>query len=122
MYYNMLILLFIGIFLSSYSGFMGQIFKNYSYWKILIISCIIAAVSQYFCFITLLFLGKSENVIRLACIMLVYSALSSIIISHYILKQTVHIGSYITLFGIVSILLIHNIVTKNYYDKLKEFV
>jgi hypothetical protein len=118
----MLILFFIGIFLGCYANFMGQIFKNDSYWNILIISCIVAVVSQCLCFISIFFLGKSENAIRLSCIMLLYIALSGIIISHYILKQTVHIGSYITLFGIVSILIIHNIVTKNYYDKLKEFV
>jgi hypothetical protein len=118
----MLILFFIGIFLGSYADFMGQIFKNDSYWNILIISCIVAVVSQCLCFISIFFLGKSENAIRLSCIMLLYIALSGIIINHYILKQTVHIGSYITLFGIVSILIIHNIVTKNYYDKLKEFV
>lgn len=122
MFVIIMILLFIAQFLSAGSNYINRFFPTYSFLKIFAISSLAAVLSNCISFPTLFYLGKSENVIILACLMLIGTSLSAIIVSHFILQETVHIGSYITLFGIVSILFIHNIVTKNYYDKLKELV
>ena len=122
MFIVIFILLFLGQLLCACSNFTNRIFKTNSFWTILIISCIISVISTFISFPTIVFLGKSENVIILSCILLVGTALSAIILNYYVLKEPVHIGSIITLLAIVLILIIHQILTKNFYDEVKKVI
>jgi len=122
MFIVIFILLFLGQLLSACSNFTNRIFKTNSFWTILIISCIISVISTFISFPTIVFLGKSENVIILSCILLVGTALSAIILNYYVLKEPVHIGSIITLIAIVLILFIHQILTKNFYAQVKKVI
>ena len=115
-------LLLLGQILATCSNFTNRIFKTDSFWKIFIISCIVSVLSNFISFPTIVFLGKTQNVIILSCMLLVGTALSTVILNYFVFKEPIHFGSIITLFLIVIILFIHQILTKNFYDEVKKVI
>jgi uncharacterized protein YutE (UPF0331/DUF86 family) len=54
------------------------------------------------------FLGKNVNVMLLQCILIVSSVIAVSIANHIIMREKVDMGTYITLFSIVLILIVHD--------------
>jgi hypothetical protein len=105
-----IILLTISQLFSACANYTGRIFKsqNYGFNGLLCISIIAAILSNIVTFCTMYFLGKNVNVLLLQCILIVSSVIAVSIANHIIMKEKVDLGTYITLFSIVFILIVHD--------------
>jgi hypothetical protein len=121
-YIYIIILLLVAQILSGVSNYIGRISKSDKFINLLIIACIASVVSTLVSFPTIHFLGKSHNVIIIQCMLIVGSVCSVTIINALLIKEPVHISSYITLGLIVIILIAHHILTKDFYSKTKKIV
>ena len=105
-----IILLIISQLFSACANYTGRIFKsqNYGFKGLLCISIVAAILSNMVTFCTMYFLGKNVNVLLLQCILVVSSVIAVGLANHVILKEHVDMGTYITLFSIVVILIVHD--------------
>ena len=117
-----IILLLFAQVLSGFSNYIGRISKSDNFTTLLIIACVASVVSTLVSFPTIHFLGKSRNVIILQCMLIVGSVFSVTVINSFLIKEQVHIGSYITLGAIVLILIAHHVLTKDFYSKTKKMI
>jgi hypothetical protein len=116
-YVYILILLLFAQVLSGFSNYIGRISKSDNFTTLLIIACIASVVSTLVSFPTIHFLGKQRNVIIIQCMLIVGSVFSVTVINYFLIKEPIHIASYLTLGGIVLILIAHHIYTKEFYSK-----
>lgn len=121
-YIYIIILLLFAQVLSGVSNYIGRISKSDNFTTLLIIACVASVVSTLVSFPTIHFLGKSRNVIILQCMLIVGSVFSVTVINSFLIKEPVHIGSYITLAAIVLILIAHHILTRDFYSKTKKMI
>jgi hypothetical protein len=105
---------------SGLSCYINRIYKSENFTHLLILSCILAVISTIISFSTMYFLGKYQNVIILQCMLIISGVISIIFINAFIIKERVYIGSYITLGAVVVILIIHHIMTRDFYYKSKK--
>ncbi len=114
-----IILFFISELLRICSNFTGRLFENKSnkFLYLIIVSSIVVICSNFISFSTIFFLGKHSNIIILQCLLILGSVISVIFMNKYIIKEPVHIGSYIALCLIGIILIIHHIITEAFYKK-----
>jgi hypothetical protein len=117
-----LTLLLIAELLNSYSNYVGRMLKGSPFLKLLAISCAASLASNLVSFPTIYYWGKTQNVIILQCMLIVCSVMSVVLINRYVIGETVHPASYITLFAIVVILLLHHLATSDFYSKAKKMV
>ena len=105
-----ILLLIVSQLFSACANYTGRIFKSqhYGFKGLLCISIIAAILSNIVTFCTMYFLGKSINVLLLQCILIVSSVIAVAFANHVILKEQVDMGTYITLFSIVFILIMHD--------------
>ena len=105
-----IILLIISQLFSACANYTGRIFKsqNYGFKGLLCISIVAAILSNIVTFCTMYFLGKNVNVLLLQCILIVSSVIAVSMANHIIMKEKVDMGTYITLFSIVFILIVHD--------------
>jgi hypothetical protein len=75
---------------------------------LLVISIIAAILSNIVTFCTMYFLGKNINVLLLQCILIVSSVIAVSMANHIVMKEKVDMGTYITLFSIMLILIVHD--------------
>ena len=112
MYLTLLIILFLIIsqLFSACANYTNRIFKsqNYGFKGLLVISIIAAILSNIVTFCTMYFLGKNINVLLLQCILIVSSVIAVALVNHVVLKEHVDMGTYMTLFSIVLILIVHD--------------
>jgi hypothetical protein len=112
MYLTLLIILFLIIsqLFSTCANYTNRIFKsrNYGFKGLLVISIIAAILSNIVTFCTMYFLGKNINVLLLQCILIVSSVIAVSMANHIVMKEKVDMGTYITLFSIVLILIVHD--------------
>jgi hypothetical protein len=122
----MLVLIFILLLVSSIIGltsnYPNRIFdvKEVSFLKLFIFSCIASILSNMISFPTIYFLGKSQNIVIIECALVICAVISVILINRYLVKEPIHTGSYITMFAIVIILIIHYILTQPFYSRNKR--
>jgi len=122
----MLVLIFILLLVSSIIGltsnYPNRIFdvKEVSFLKLFIFSCIASILSNMISFPTIYFLGKSQNIVIIECALIICAVISVILINRYLVKEPIHTGSYITMFAIVIILIIHYILTQPFYSRNKR--
>ena len=122
----MLVLIFILLLVSSIIGltsnYPNRIFdvKEVSFLKLFIFSCIASILSNMISFPTIYFLGKSQNIVIIECTLVICTVISVILINRYLVKEPIHTGSYITMFAIVIILIIHYILTQPFYSRNKR--
>jgi hypothetical protein len=122
----MLVLIFILLLISSIFGltsnYPNRIFdiKEVSFLKLFIFSCIASIVSNMISFPTIYFLGKSQNIVIIECTLVICAVIAVILINRYLVKEPIHTGSYITMFAIVTILIIHYILTEPFYSRNKR--
>jgi len=116
-YIYILILLLFAQVLSGFSNYIGRINKSDTFTFLLIVACLASLISTLVSFPTIYFLGKQRNVIILQCMLIVGSVFSVTVINYFLIKEPVHIGSYLTLAAIVLILIAHHIYTKEFYSK-----
>ena len=122
----MLVLIFILLLVSSIIGltsnYPNRIFdvKEVSFLKLFIFSCIASILSNMISFPTIYFLGKSQNIVIIECALVICAVISVILINRYLVKEPIHTGSYITMFAIVIILIIHYILTEPFYSRNKK--
>jgi hypothetical protein len=122
----MLVLIFILLLVSSIIGltsnYPNRIFdvKEVSFLKLFIFSCIASILSNMISFPTIYFLGKSQNIVIIECALVICAVISVILINRYLVKEPIHTGSYITMFAIVTILIIHYILTEPFYSRNKR--
>ena len=122
----MLVLIFILLLVSSIIGltsnYPNRIFdvKEVSFLKLFIFSCIASILSNMISFPTIYFLGKSQNIVIIECALVICAVISVILINRYLVKEPIHTGSYITMFAIVIILIIHYILTQPFYSSNKR--
>jgi hypothetical protein len=122
----MLVLIFILLLVSSIFGltsnYPNRIFdiKEVSFLKLFIFSCIASIVSNMISFPTIYFLGKSQNIVIIECTLVICAVIAVILINRYLVKEPIHTGSYITMFAIVTILIIHYILTEPFYSRNKR--
>ena len=122
MFYWIIILLLIAQLLSGCSNYINRIYKTNTFAWLLMIACIASVVSTLFSFSTMYFLGKTQNVIILQCMLIIGSVISVLSINTFLIKEPVHTGSYITLFAIVAILIFHHVATMNFYSKAQKAI
>ena len=105
-----ILLLIISQLFSAGANYTGRIFKsqNYGFKGLLCISIVAAILSNMVTFCTMYFLGKNVNVLLLQCILIVSSVIAVSMANHTIMKEKVDMGTYITLFSIVFILIVHD--------------
>ena len=122
----MLVLIFILLLISSIFGltsnYPNRIFdvKEMSFLKLFIFSCVASILSNVISFPTIYFLGKSQNIVIIECTLVICTVISVILINRYLVKEPIHTGSYITMFAIVIILIIHYILTQPFYSRNKR--
>ena len=122
----MLVLIFILLLVSSIIGltsnYPNRIFdvKEVPFLKLFIFSCIASILSNMISFPTIYFLGKSQNIVIIECALVICAVISVILINRYLVKEPIHTGSYITMFAIVIILIIHYILTQPFYSRNKR--
>ena len=122
----MLVLIFILLLISSIFGltsnYPNRIFdvKEMSFLKLFIFSCVASILSNVISFPTIYFLGKSQNIVIIECALVICAVISVILINRYLVKEPIHTGSYITMFAIVIILIIHYILTQPFYSRNKR--
>ena len=122
----MLVLIFILLLISSIFGltsnYPNRIFdvKEMSFLKLFIFSCVASILSNVISFPTIYFLGKSQNIVIIECALVICAVISVILINRYLVKEPIHTGSYITMFAIVIILIIHYILTDPFYSRNKK--
>lgn len=122
----MLVLIFILLLISSIFGltsnYPNRIFdvKEMSFLKLFIFSCVASILSNVISFPTIYFLGKSQNIVIIECTLVICAVISVILINRYLVKEPIHTGSYITMFAIVTILIIHYILTEPFYSRNKK--
>jgi hypothetical protein len=122
----MLVLIFILLLISSIFGltsnYPNRIFdvKEMSFLKLFIFSCVASILSNVISFPTIYFLGKSQNIVIIECTLVICTVISVILINRYLVKEPIHTGSYITMFAIVIILIIHYILTEPFYSRNKK--
>jgi hypothetical protein len=122
----MLVLIFILLLISSIFGltsnYPNRIFdvKEMSFLKLFIFSCVASILSNVISFPTIYFLGKSQNIVIIECTLVICTVISVILINRYLVKEPIHTGSYITMFAIVIILIIHYILTDPFYSRNKK--
>jgi hypothetical protein len=122
----MLVLIFILLLVSSIFGltsnYPNRIFdiKEVSFLKLFIFSCIASIISNMISFPTIYFLGKSQNIVIIECTLVICAVIAVILINRYLVKEPIHTGSYITMFAIVTILIIHYILTEPFYSRNKR--
>ena len=121
-YIYILCLLLFAQVLSGFSNYIGRINKSDTFTILLIVACVASLVSTLVSFPTIYFLGKQRNVIILQCMLIVGSVFSVTVINSFLIKEPVHIGSYITLGAIVLILIAHHVLTKDFYSKTKKMI
>jgi hypothetical protein len=119
-YVYILCLLLFAQVLSGFSNYIGRINKSDTFTILLIVACVASLVSTLVSFPTIYFLGKQRNVIILQCMLIVGSVFSVTVINYFLIKEPVHIGSYITLGAIVLILIAHHVLTREFYSKNKK--
>jgi uncharacterized membrane protein YfcA len=117
-----LTLLLISQLFNSYSNYVNHILKGIPFLKLLAISCAASLASNLVSFPTMYYLGKTQNVIILQCILIVCSVMSVVLINRYVIGEPVHPGSYLTLVAIVVILVLHHVATSDFYSKFKKMV
>ena len=121
----MLVLIFILLLISSIFGltsnYPNRIFdvKEMSFLKLFIFSCIASILSNMISFPTIYFLGKYQNIVIVECTLIICAVIAVILINRYLVKEPIHTGSYITMFAIVIILIIHYILTQPFYSRNK---
>ena len=122
----MLVLIFILLLISSIFGltsnYPNRIFdvNEMSFLKLFIFSCVASILSNVISFPTIYFLGKSQNIVIIECTLVICTVISVILINRYLVKEPIHTGSYITMFAIVIILIIHYILTDPFYSRNKK--
>jgi hypothetical protein len=119
---TILILLLIAELLGSCSNYVGRMLKGSPFLTLFAISCAASLASNMVSFPTMYYLGKTQNVIILQCMLIVCSVMSVVLINRYVIGEAVHPGSYITLAAIVVILIIHHLATFDFYSKVKKMV
>ena len=119
-FYLLCLLLPFSHLFSGLSCYINRIYKSENFTNLLILSCILAVISTILSFSAMYFLGKHQNVIILQCMLIISGVISIIFINAFIIKERVYIGSYITLGLIVIILIIHHIMSRGYYSKVKN--
>lgn len=119
-FYLLCLLLPFSQLFSGLSCYINRIYKSENFTNLLILSCILAVISTILSFSAMYFLGKHQNVIILQCMLIISGVISIIFINAFIIKERVYIGSYITLGLIVIILIIHHIMSRGYYSKVKN--
>ena len=115
-------LLLIAEFLSTCSNYVNRMLKGSPFLTLFIISCSVSLVSNMVSFPTMYYLGKTQNVIILQCMLIIGSVLSVMLINRYVIGEPVHPASYMTLFAIVVILIFHHVATRGFYSKVKKMV
>ena len=105
-----ILLLVVSQLFSACANYTGRIFKSqhYGFKGLLGVSIIAAILSNIVTFCTMHFLGKSINVLLLQCILIVSSVIAVALVNHVVLKEHVDVGTYITLFSIMFILIVHD--------------
>jgi hypothetical protein len=122
----MIILIFILLLLSSIFGltsnYPNRIFDvtEMSFLRLFIFSCIASVLSNMISFPTIYFLGKYQNIVIVECLLIVCAVIAVILINKFLVKEPIHIGSYITMISIVIILIIHYILTQPFYSRNKK--
>jgi len=122
MWIVIIILLLVAELLSSCSNYVNRILKGSPFLTLFVLSCTASLVSNMVSFPTMYYLGKSENVIILQCMLIICSVMSVMLINRYVIGEPVHPASYITLFAIVVILIFHHVATRGFYSKVKKMV
>lgn len=117
-----LTLLLIAELLNSYSNYVGRMLKERPFWMLFAVSCAASLASNMVSFPTIYYWGKTQNVIILQCMLIVCSVMSVVLINRYVIGETVHPASYITLVAIVVILILHHAATSDFYSKVKKMV
>jgi hypothetical protein len=121
----MLVLIFILLLVSSLFGLISNYpnrmfdVKEVPFLKLFIFSCIASILSNMISFPTIYFLGKSQNIVIIECTLVICAVIAVILINRFLVKEPIHAGSYITMFAIVIILIIHYILTEPFYSRNK---
>jgi len=115
-------LLLISELLSACSNYVNRMLKGSPFLTLFVISCAASVISNMVSFPTMYYLGKTKNVIILQCMLIVCSVVAVVLINRYVIGEPVHPGSYITLFAIVVILILHHVATKDFYSKVKKSI
>ena len=118
MWLIILALLFISELSKSCSNYINRIIKGTPFLTMFIISCVISLLSNMISFPTIYYLGQSRSVIILQCMMIVCGVVSVVLINRYVIKEPVHPASYVSLGLIAMILLIHHLITREFYSKI----
>lgn len=122
----MLVLIFILLLVSSLFGltsnYPNRMFdvKEVPFLKLFIFSCIASILSNMISFPTIYFLGKYQNIVIVECTLIICAVIAVILINRFLVKEPIHAGSYITMFAIVIILIIHYILTEPFYSRNKK--
>ena len=122
MWIVIIVLLLIAELLGSCSNYVNRILKGSPFLTLFVISCTASLVSNMVSFPTMYYLGKTENVIILQCMLIICSVMSVVLINRYVIGEPVHVASYLTLFAIVVILIFHHVATRDFYSKVKKMI